>query len=121
MFRFVIPAVGLLMIGGWLFGNGSGVAAGVGAGFVFGKVLVVILLLGLASKLFWYRGGFGHRHHLGAWHGADVHHRAHQRSSQRRAGDRGPTSEEPSFEERFDEWHRMAHAKDEVDGWTEDV
>ncbi len=28
---------------------------------------------------------------------------------------------ERSSEERFDEWHRMAHARDEVDSWVEDL
>ncbi len=26
---------------------------------------------------------------------------------------------QPSGEERFDEWHRMAHAREEVDSWVE--
>jgi hypothetical protein len=34
---------------------------------------------------------------------------------------RRPTRPEVSTEERFDEWHRMAHARDEVDSWTPEV
>ena len=120
MFRFVVPAVGLLLLGGWLFGNGTGAAAaGAGAGFVFGKVLVVLLLIGFASKFFWH--GRRARHRWGAWHEHDLHDRAHRRSGRTEAAADDATADRRSFEERFDEWHRMAHAKDEVDGWTEDV
>lgn len=32
-----------------------------------------------------------------------------------------PASDRPADEDRFDEWHRMAHAREEVDSWAPEM
>ena len=34
---------------------------------------------------------------------------------------RGRPADRASREDRFDEWHRMSHARDEVDSWVDDL
>lgn len=83
----------LALIGvGVLFGAGVAVAAGIAF-----KVFFFLLLFGMFSKAARRHGG--HRR----WdpsHGRD---------------------ERPSSEERFEDWHRLAHAKEEVDSWVPEI
>ena len=67
------------------------------------KLLLLMAFLGCAGRAF----AGGRRRH-GNWSGSY------------RRWDRPERSEEPqqSPEDRFEDWHRMAHAKDEVDSWA---
>ncbi len=126
MFRFLIPAVALVVLGGLLFGD-SGTAAF--AGLAFGKVLVAVLIVSVLSKLFWFgrHARFGPR--SWGWE-ADQRSEPRWRNPHRRGhgGRWQPSGESASTDGRrdrdaelFEAWHRMAHAKEEVAGWTEEM
>ena len=91
-----------------LFSSGtSAAAAGAGAillapVLLFAKVAFFLFLFGMVGR------GFGHR---SPW-------RPGQRPS---SGRERPTSTNPVTETDFEEWHRLRHARDEVDGWVEEV
>ncbi|MDX1450040.1 MAG: hypothetical protein R3246_13360 [Acidimicrobiia bacterium] len=99
MFRLVIAAlavVGLVSI----FSNAAGGTVAATAGIVVLSVIAVKLafiglLFGFAGRKFRHRAG------PHSWHGGRT-------QQQRRPA-----------EERFEEWHRMAHAREEVDSWVE--
>ncbi len=100
MFRLLV--VVLAVVG--LFSLFGGAAAGGLAALLF----FPILLLKLAFFVM-VLGFIGRR--IGGWDGgweAPRHHRRPRPREPRRSG-----------EERFDEWHRMAHAREEVDSWVE--
>lgn len=94
----VLAAIGLVSV--------LGAAAG-----AFFKGLFILLLAGvLFSKVLWLsgRGGrhFDHRHH---W----------DRSRRRNISSKEGSQEKR--QEKFEEWHRMAHAREEVDSWVPEV
>lgn len=104
---FVVAVIVLAMIGvGSLFGGGM-----VGLGALF---LLPILLVKLAFFLMLF--GFVGRQFVGrrpSWN----------RDYPGWVGRSRPRPEQPPAEreERFEEWHRMAHAREEVDGWVADL
>ena len=109
MFRFaivVLAVVGMVS----LFGSGvSGAAAGLGFLFLFpllllAKVFLLMMLFGMIGRGFGRRDPSRSEMPWGRW----------RRPQTKR-------SDQPSREDRFEEWHRMAHAKEEVDSWLEDV
>ncbi len=112
MFRFVIAMLAAFGLGALIFGGNAATAAGLvllaPLFFIF-KVMLFFLLFGAISSAMW-RGGRGPgprrwaAHH--GWHEAD-----RSRSAERST---------PSEEDRFEEWHRMAHAREEVDSWIAD-
>lgn len=117
MFRLaivVLAVVGLVS----LFSSGaSGAAAG--AGFLFllpllllAKVLFIVMLFGFLGRGFARRGPYRYESPWGAWD------RPKTRGGAKRSGRK---QDQKSDEEAFEEWHRMAHAKEEVDSWLEDV
>jgi hypothetical protein len=129
MFRFavaVLAVIGLV----FLLGGASAAALGVGwlllAPFVFlFKVVLFFMLFGAIAQFVSHRGG---RNGGRRWDGPRG--RTWNRSGgcgSRRAGPRvdytashDETSDSrPADEQRFDEWHRMQHAKKEVDSWVE--
>ncbi len=113
-----------------LFSSGLGAAAGVAALLL--APLLIIAKLGFFLVLFGVIAGcFGRRHSYGRrrwtddrsadwtddwnewrrrWSGGPA------RWSHRR---REPAEPTPTDTERFEEWHRMAHAKKEVDSWVD--
>ncbi len=100
MFRLLV--VVLAVVG--LFSLFGGTAAGGFAALLFLpflllKIAFFVMVLGFIGRRFggWDRGWDAPRHHR------------HRR----------PREPRPSDEERFDEWHRMAHAREEVDRWVE--
>ena len=96
MFRFLIVVLALVGLVSVLGGALGTAAAGVGALF-----LVPVLLF----KLFFILmivGFIGRR----AW--------GHDGGPRRPARDASPRNED-----RFEDWHRMAHAREEVDSWVD--
>jgi hypothetical protein len=108
MFRLaiaVLAVVGLVS----LFNGASGAAAGAGLLFLFpllllAKVFFFIMLFGFMGRRF---GRSGSLRYEPPW--------------SRRERAKGDAGEQQSREDTFDEWHRMAHAREEVDSWLEDV
>ena len=97
------------------------VFAAIGVGSVFGSgfaalFLLPILMLKVAFLMMVF-GFVGRRawHIRRAWEWDEPRWRGRSRPRARR--------EEPSRkdEDRFEEWHRMAHAREEVDGWVSDL
>ena len=62
------------------------------------KLFLIMMIIGFIGRKAW--GWDGHRH--------------------RSSGRRGETSRSSS-EDRFESWHRMAHAREEVDSWGPEV
>lgn len=116
-----------------LFSGGAGVIAGAGLLvlaplFFIAKIALFMLLFGTFARGF---ARHGHRHRSPSGRSADWEtgwsedwsdwrarweSRAPQRRRARR--DRHPVESRPDTE-RFEEWHRMAHAKQEVDSWVD--
>ena len=114
MVRFAFIVLAAIGLGALLFGGAESAAAGVG----FLALIPVFFLLKLLfiAAIF---GGFAGRRYGYRW---DVPgpRRPWGWSQPRRRSD-ATTDRGPSEEERFEEWHRMMHAKDEVDSWVEDT
>lgn len=112
MFRFAFFVLAGIGLGALLFGGAGGAAAGVGflaliPVFFLLKVLFIAMLFGMfARRRYSYRSGADFRPPWGRGGGS----RRRSPSSQEEAG-----GEET---DRFEEWHRMAHAKEEVDSWA---
>lgn len=104
MFRFGIAILAIIGLVSLLSGAASWAIGGL---FVLllpllfiAKIMFILLIFGM-FKGFAHRRGYAHH---GPWGWRP-----------RRQVDR---SGEPSEQERFDEWHRLQHARDEVDGWV---
>lgn len=107
MFFLLLIAVGVLaMIGfGSLFGGGVGLGALLLVPiFLFVKVMFFFMLFRFAGRMF-RSGGRS----PWAWGGP-------RRRPRPKNEDSGPSSEE-----KFEDWHRLAHARDEVDSWVPEV
>jgi hypothetical protein len=132
MFRFavaVLAVIGLVS----LIGGASAFAVGIGwlvlapLLFVF-KIMLFFMIFGAIAQAVSHRGGsswgrgWDHRRPHMRGHGWD---RGRSRSTSRvdRYGRSSARSERgddrPADEERFEEWHRMQHARREVDSWVE--
>jgi len=108
-FVFLIALLALAMVG-LVSILGTGVAW-VGALF-----LLPLLILKVAFVLMLF--GFIGRRITGrrpSWDWDETRWVGRSRPSRRR-----PEPSEPR-EDRFEEWHRMAHAREEVDGWVADI
>ncbi len=101
MFRFVIFA--LAVVGLYSVFSGAVGATAVGVAALFLVPLIVLKLFILMTVA----GVVAHR-----IRGGDFRHRGRRRSG------RVPGQSQPPEEERFDEWHRLAHAREEVEGWV---
>lgn len=106
-FLFFVAIIVLAMVG-------LGSVLGTGVGWIAAAVLLPLLLIKVLFVLMMF--GFVGRKIMGsrswAWDEA--------RWSGRPRPRRRPEAS-PSREERFEEWHRMAHAREEVDGWVSDL
>ena len=105
MFRFVFVILAIFGLVSLLSGAVGTVAAGIGG---------LALLSLLAFKLFFFLAIFGFigRRMWGWNHGP----------RRPRPGPWGRPREEapqPSAEEKFEDWHRLAHAREEVDSWVD--
>jgi hypothetical protein len=112
MFRFVIAALAVVGLVSLFSGGVSGAATGFGFLFLlplllFAKVFFFMMLFGVIGSGVARRRGAP----WGAWE------RPQRPGGRRSRGDEGTSSREDDFES----WHRMAHAKEEVASWTENV
>ncbi|MDJ0925598.1 MAG: hypothetical protein QNJ77_13650 [Acidimicrobiia bacterium] len=109
MFRFVIAALAIVGLVSLFTGGTS--AATTGAGLLLLFPLLLLAKIAFFVMLFAFVGrGFARRGPSRDWPGWDRWERPRARRGDRK-----------SNEDDFEEWHRMAHAKEEVDSWTEDV
>ena len=106
MFRFAFLALAFVAFGAILASGVEGASLVVLAPLLLlGKIFLIMLFFGAISGFFWRNYGDGPRRP--PW-------------SQRRPS-RRPEEPKKSREELFEEWHRVAHARDEVDTWVEDL
>jgi hypothetical protein len=108
MFRFALVFLAAFGLASLLFGESG---AGVGLGFLVLFPLFVLVKVMFIAMLFGY---FGHRARRGGdpgWGGPAGWRRPEWRRDREDTGS-------PSAEDRFEEWHRMAHAREEVDSWV---
>ncbi len=108
-----------VLLGAAIFGSSEAVGGLVAApllvlGVMF-KVFLFILLFGLGAKLFFKAGARGQSGGSSPWWSDESGFRRHGRSERQGDGDRNPRAD------RFEEWHRMAHARQEVDDHTPPV
>ena len=114
MFRFALLVLAGIGLGALLFGGAESAAAGVGflafiPIFFFLKILFVAMIFGMFARR---RYGYSWDRNEGPspWRWTPPRRRPDSSPERRR-----------SDEDRFEEWHRMSHARDEVDSWVEDV
>lgn len=104
MFRFAFFALAFVAFGAILAGGLEGASLLVLAPLFFlGKILFLMLFFGAIGGFFWRNHGDGPNRP--PW------------SRQRPPREQAPPQK--SREELFDEWHNIAHARDEVDTWVE--
>ena len=107
MFRFALLGLALIAVGVLLAGGIGTAGAWVLAPlFIIGKLFFILLLFGVIGGFFW-RSSYGRP----PW-GPTGWRRPPGRSQEPRGTSR---------EEQFEDWHRVAHARDEVDGWVGDL
>ena len=110
MFRFIVAV--LAVVGAVALVSGGVGAPAMGFGLllvpllIFAKIAIFILLFGVFGRALWYRS---HRF------GED---RRPDRDWGRRPAARRRDAERKTPEQSFEEWHRMAHAREEVDSWA---
>jgi len=110
MFRFALVVLAAIGLGSLLFGGVGWGATGVGLLLLAPLVIVMkIAFLFLAFGLFRsvWAGRRGHSSY-GPWGWRP------RRSTPSRQAEQGP-----SERERFEEWHRLQHAREEVDSWVD--
>ena len=117
MFRLAIVVLAIVGLVSLFSGGASGAATGVGFLFLLpllllAKVLFFVMLFGFLGRGFARRGGNRYEGPWGTWD------RPWGRGNEKRSR---PEQDTKSREDSFEEWHRMAHAKEEVDSWLEDV
>ncbi|MGI9528105.1 MAG: hypothetical protein ACR2NG_00205 [Acidimicrobiia bacterium] len=106
MFRFAFIALALIALGALLANGFEGVSLLVLAPLlILAKVFFLMLFFGVIGGFFWRNYDDGPRRE--PW----------SRRTQPRAVDGGQRNRE----ELFEEWHRVAHAREEVDTWVEDL
>ena len=107
MFRFAFVALALIALGAALAGGAGGAGLLVLAPlFILGKIFLILLFFGAISGFFWR--GYEEGRPRPPWTG-------------RRWARRSQEPPEKSRAEQFEEWHRLSHARDEVDTWIEDL
>lgn len=115
MFRFAILVLAGIGLGALLFGGSPSAATGVGflaliPIFFFFKVLFIAMLFGMFA-----RRRFGTR-----WKTQDFSSPWTGRPGKGQNRSATRPDERPAETDRFEEWHRMAHAKEEVASWADE-
>lgn len=106
MFRIVAVALALIGIGALVAGGiGSAGAWIVGGVFFVGKLLLFLALFGLIAGFFFRGAGGGPPWAKRGW-------RQPAPWNQQAVGE--------GRDEQFEDWHRRAHAREEVDSWVPD-
>jgi len=121
MFRIIIGA--LTIFGLFALFSGQVVGAAVGIGLIalaFLKFLFLFTLFGFFMRGFARRGRQDTEWSDRNWRAGRWHRRFGEQHS--RDGSRGAQSgDRRESRERFEKWHDLAHAREEVDSWTEDL
>ena len=110
MFRFAILVLAGVALGAVIFGGAGSAVAGVGFFALFPLLLLAKLVF--IAMIF---GVFARRSYGSRWRTGEF------RSFWDRdpSSSRGTTKDEGQTEtDRFEQWHRMAHAREEVDSWA---
>jgi len=110
MFRFAILVLAGIALGAVIFGGGGSAAAGVGFFALFpllllAKLVFIAMIFGMFA-----RRGYGSRWRTNEFRSFWDRDPS---GSQAATKDEGPTETD-----RFEQWHRMAHAREEVDSWV---
>ena len=113
MFRFAVLVLAGIGLGALLFGGAEGVGAGIG--FLALIPLFFILKIMFIAMIF---GAFAHRGYRSRTGASDFRPPWMRNDWTGRRSTRPRSDDGPSEDDRFEEWHRMAHAKDEVDSWA---
>lgn len=105
-----------VLLGAALFGGSAAVGGLVAApfmvlGFLF-KVALLVMLFGLAASFF---AGFGGRRNKGWSRPSRERWSQEARKHWHGQSESPPGEPHRSTDDRFEEWHRMAHARKEVD------
>lgn len=115
MFRFAILVLAGIGLGAILFGGAPSAAAGIGflalipLLFLF-KILLIATFFGfVVRRRFSSEMNDGGNKHSWDW----------QPGPWRRPQRRQKPDSKSTENDRFEDWHRMAHAKEEVDGWID--
>lgn len=105
LFRFAFMALAFVALGTVLSSGLEGASLLVlGPLFILGKILLIMLFFGAVGGFFWR--SYDDRPQRPPWN--------RPRRSRRQA------EPQKSREELFEEWHSVAHAREEVDTWVED-
>jgi hypothetical protein len=113
MFRFVVAVLAVVGVVALVTGGVS--AAAVGAGLlvfplvIVAKIAFVMLLFGAFGRMCWHRSRPFGSSSFPEW------------GRGRRQRVRRPDAGQRSPEQSFEEWHRMAHAREEVDSWAPSI
>ena len=115
MFRLAIVILAIVGLVSLFSGGASGATAGAGLLFLLpllllAKVLFFVMLFGFIGRGFGRHGRDRSGSPWGKWERPEAW--GSRKRSQRHEDTRSRSDD-------FEEWHRMAHAKDEVDSWTE--
>lgn len=105
MFRFAFVALAFVTLGAVLASGIEAASLVLVPLFIAAKVLFLMLFFGAIGGMFFRN--HGDRRQRPPWN----------RPSRLRAEDEGVQRRE----ELFEEWHRVAHAREEVDTWVEDL
>ncbi len=115
MFRFAFLVLAGIGLGAILFSGAESAAVGIGflalipLFFLF-KILLIATFFGVFAR----RRFSDHMKEEG-WEHPWARREGPWRHPQRRR----KSEDRPTETDRFEEWHRMAHAKEEVDGWVD--
>jgi hypothetical protein len=115
MFRFAFVILAGIGLGAILFGGAESAATGIGflaliPIFFFFKLLFIAMLFGMFA-----RRRFGYQRT-----GKDFRPPWARAGGSRRRSSSSRPDKGPAESDRFEEWHRMAHAKEEVDSWADE-
>lgn len=118
MFRIVVAAlavVGLISLLVPILGFGALLLAPL---VFIAKVAFFFMMFGFFARALGAKHRWtGHSHPaFGTWSRSDIRWMPSRRPHHSGQEDRGP-----SEEDRFEEWHRLSHARREVDSWVEDI
>ena len=120
MFRFAILVLAGIGLGAILFGGAPSASAGIGflalipLFFLF-KILLIATFFGMFA-----------RRRFGGMKGEDTEHpwswggSPWQGGPRRRPRRKSDSKDVSSETDRVEDWHRMAHAKEEVAGWADE-
>lgn len=109
MFRFVMAVLAVVGVVALVSGGIGGPEIGIGLLFipllVFAKIAFIMFLFGAVGRVLWHRSRRFEGGSRPDWGWG-------------RRPDGRPERPARSPEQSFEEWHRMAHAKEEVDSWA---